>query len=420
MSKAPPNQKKVPLARAVPHLPLLELDEDSTRADLDQRPSTLFQCRRRDGSLDWQLYIAYRNQQSEKADELWDEDWDDWDEDHQEEDDEEEPKKKRAKPTKKHLLSKGMNERGEVVDLQPIETSWYIMYVLPRERTPEELTKFRLRFRLPHPQFLELIDKVRNNQQAFKSHLGSSASSKAPHPLELKILGALRYLGRGWTFDDLEEATAISAGTHCRFFKDFITWGSTTLFQEYVVEPADDQSTASKHQHEFALAGCHGAIGSTDAVHIVLERTPSALINQHHSWKTRFTARTYNVTVNHRRRILATTRGHPASWNDKTVVLFDNFVRGIHDGKKLSNLQFTLFEKNPSGKVVEQKYQGCWLLADNGYLNWSTTMPPLKRSNDRREIRWSEWIESMRKDVECTFGILKGRFRILKSGICLQ
>jgi hypothetical protein len=36
------------------------------------------------------------------------------------------------------------------------------------------------------------------------------------------------------------------------------------------------------------------------------------------------------------------------------------------------------------------------------------------------EIRWSKWLESMRKDVECTFGILKGRWRILKSGIRLQ
>ena len=34
-----------------------------------------------------------------------------------------------------------------------------------------------------------------------------------------------------------------------------------------------------------------------------------------------------------------------------------------------------------------------------------------------KETRWSEWIESMRKDFECTFGILKGRFRILKAGI---
>ena len=30
---------------------------------------------------------------------------------------------------------------------------------------------------------------------------------------------------------------------------------------------------------------------------------------------------------------------------------------------------------------------------------------------------WSEWMESVRKDVECTFGILKARFRILRVGI---
>ena len=54
---------------------------------------------------------------------------------------------------------------------------------------------------------------------------------------------------------------------------------------------------------------------------------------------------------------------------------------------------------------------------DNGYHNWSTTVPPFKATTSRKEIRFSEWLESMRKDVECTFGILKGRWRILKTGI---
>jgi hypothetical protein len=127
-----------------------------------------------------------------------------------------------------------------------------------------------------------------------KKHAG-----KAPPPLELKILSAVQYLGQGWKFDDLEEATAISANTQCHFFKDFISWGSDNLFQEYVAELADDQFTASAHQHKFSLAGCNGAIGSTDAVHIVLVKTPHSLANQHHSWKTKFTARTYSITVSH-------------------------------------------------------------------------------------------------------------------------
>jgi hypothetical protein len=63
---------------------------------------------------------------------------------------------------------------------------------------------------------------------------------------------------------------------------------------------------------------------------------------------------------------------------------------------------------------------GCYVIVDNGYLQWSTTVPPHKRSSNRSELRFSQWLESLRKDVECTFGILKGRWRILKTGIRLH
>ena len=43
----------------------------------------------------------------------------------------------------------------------------------------------------------------------------------------------------------------------------------------------------------------------------------------------------------------------------------------------------------------------------------------MKSTIYRSQIRFSDWIESMRKDVECAFGILKGRWRILKYGIRL-
>jgi hypothetical protein len=57
------------------------------------------------------------------------------------------------------------------------------------------------------------------------------------------------------------------------------------------------------------------------------------------------------------------------------------------------------------------------IVLDNGCLGWSTTVPPFKDLCNRLELRFSQWLESMRKDVECTFGILKGCWQILKSGI---
>ena len=131
-------------------------------------------------------------------------------------------------------------------------------------------------------------------------------------------------------------------------------------------------------------------------------------------------SRTYNMTVNHRRQILSSTFGHPARWNDKTLQLYDSFVTGIQQGTKLDDVTFELVEADKDGNIVFVKYEGAWLIVDNGYLRWPTTVPTFKESAEYKEIRFSQWLESMRKDVECTFGILKGRFIILKTGVRLH
>jgi len=40
--------------------------------------------------------------------------------------------------------------------------------------------------------------------------------------------------------------------------------------------------------------------------------------------------------------------------------------------------------------------------------------------NSYLEIQWSQLVESVHKDIKCTFGILKGQYWILKYGIQLQ
>ena len=46
----------------------------------------------------------------------------------------------------------------------------------------------------------------------------------------------------------------------------------------------------------------------------------------HKGHKSKSASRTYNITVDHRRQILATTSGHSGSFNDKTTVLHYEFV----------------------------------------------------------------------------------------------
>ena len=76
---------------------------------------------------------------------------------------------------------------------------------------------FHLRFRLPYKQYLELVQQVQLNE-LFDRWCGSKSNNKKVSPVELLVLGSLLYLGRGWTFDDIEESTAIDEEVHRRFF----------------------------------------------------------------------------------------------------------------------------------------------------------------------------------------------------------
>jgi hypothetical protein len=100
------------------------------------------------------------------------------------------------------------------------------------------------------------------------------------------------------------------------------------------------------------------------------------------------------------------------------LIPFDELAKALRDGTTLEDVEFELKEMDQAGNVIAIKYHGCWLMVDNSYLKWPVTMPPFKTSsNHPDEVWWSQWLESMRKDVECIFGILKGRWRILKSGL---
>ena len=95
----------------------------------------------------------------------------------------------------------------------------------------------------------------------------------------------------------------------------------------------------------------------------------------------------------------------------------------LQNGAFNSEMSFKLRKHTPAvmdgqpTASTETTIKGAYVIVDNGYLNWPTTVPPIKESCNRSEIRFSRWLESLRKDVECTFGILKGRWRVLKSGI---
>lgn len=88
-----------------------------------------------------------------------------------------------------------------------------------RDHNSADGKAFRRRYRLPG----EIFDRIVSICKARRwfDIAETDASNRATAPIELKILGVLRVLGRGWVFDDLEEITGLKRETHRKFFHEF-------------------------------------------------------------------------------------------------------------------------------------------------------------------------------------------------------
>jgi hypothetical protein len=164
----------------------------------------------------------------------------------------------------------------------PKLSGWWLDYIEnPEPDCPSWNKLFRQRFRLPYWSYLEILEWVSGNgcdglfdrwrTEADHGFTGRKNSKKVS-PIELLLLGTLRYLGRGWTFDDIEEGTKVSREVHRCFFHAFTTFGVKFLYPPFVRMP---QTTADLRncESEYAVAGFPGCIGSTDATHIPWTRS---------------------------------------------------------------------------------------------------------------------------------------------------
>ena len=171
-------------------------------------------------------------------------------------------------------------------------------------------------------------------------------------PIELLVLCVLRYLSRGWTLDNLQEPTAINKETVRIFIHKFIHFRGTVLYTKYVIAPCS-QDDLHDWELELLSALFLECIGSTNATHVIMEVCSYRLRQLHSGYKLAHTARTYHVTTNNRHRILSTTHGHPAWFNDKTLDLFDDFINQLELDNLDCDFIFTHFDFDADGKVIE-------------------------------------------------------------------
>jgi hypothetical protein len=155
------------------------------------------------------------------------------------------------------------------------------------------------------------------------------------------------------------------------------------------------------------MLGMPGAVGSTDCTHIPLGKCPVSWKNSC-TGKEGFPTLAYSMTCDHTRKIMHCTGGFPGAYNDKTIARYDSFITDVGQNKMFTNLTYNTKTKQD---VVERK--GAYLICDGGYHHWNHLMCGLKLTSTNEARIWSVQMESVRKDIECCYGILKVRFKIL-------
>jgi hypothetical protein len=310
------------------------------------------------------------------------------------EEDEDEPKERQARP-------------GSKVRTNWSRSPWGLMLLDDSHKDPDSRAGkyFRRRFRVPYLIYARILDMCRE-AKLFNEHYYNSC------PLELKILSTLRMLGRGGTFDDCFDGSGMSEETIRTFFLKFVRTFAYQFYHEFVHPP----KTADEFAHVLSVynaMGLPGCIGGIDCTHVRLGKCP---FNMRSSCKGKepFPTLAYEATVSHTKEVHHLTNHHVGTRNDKTIVHFDSHVVAVKEEDLYKSMDFEVYVDELGNK---ETISGVYLICDGGYHRWRILQCPLKHSVEHEVNEFCAMLESIRKDVECFFGILKIRFRFIDGKI---
>lgn len=163
----------------------------------------------------------------------------------------------------------------------------------------------------------------------------------------------------------------------------------------------------------FSALGFPGGMGSMDVVHFHWGRCPYSLQNLHIG-KEGYPTVAVEMACTHDGKFIHSTRAVYGAMNDKAIVRFDCLSQSLQDNSLYSDVQFevrlsndTDAEGNPMIGSREM-LKGPYVIVDGGYHRWRHLMSASRNNSTPEHRAFRKQLESIRKDIECAFGILKG------------
>mmetsp|Transcript_31718 Transcript_31718/g.43515 ORF Transcript_31718/g.43515 Transcript_31718/m.43515 type:complete len:434 (-) Transcript_31718:776-2077(-) len=265
-----------------------------------------------------------------------------------------------------------------------------------------EWKRFRNRFRMPPDAFNSFVNECRVNR------IFGEAKRDSRIAIEFKVMACLRILARDAVGDDIDEHLNIGNSTVNSFFKLFLANCVEKLYSKYVYVPQGSELDAV--EAVYRKMGFPGCVGSMDCTHVFWDKCPNELRHKCFG-KEKSPTLAFQVVVDHARRIHHVSDPFYGATNDITITYNDTYPMQLL--KCLTHQDRTFQTYNRLGLIT--LWCGAYLLVDGGYPKCFSLVDPSLQDFTHSSMMWSEWLESLRKDVECCFGVLKQRFRFIKN-----
>jgi hypothetical protein len=262
--------------------------------------------------------------------------------------------------------------------------------------------RFRQQFRMGRAAFMDLLGRLEEPLGRMDTNFRS-----AVHPY-VQLLVFLHYMGSGAPMAHTGEQLALGTTTVSGIVHDVAEAIVEHLRHQYIYLPGPEEAMeiSAAFQQKSNLPQC---VGTIDGSHIAIPKPWVHGVDYygHHG----FYAIILQGVVDHKRQFRSVDVGFPGAVTDARVLRNSNF--GKHYQEWLNMIPSRTVEIGTGAHANLAPY----VLGDCGYSNegqiiTTYTMPQARASADVKHF--NRQLSKMRYTVECAFGILKGRFRVLQ------
>ncbi|XP_048609380.1 putative nuclease HARBI1 [Brassica napus] len=259
---------------------------------------------------------------------------------------------------------------------------------------------FRRRFRMNKPLFMRIVDRLSAEIPYFQQR--RDATGRFGHSPLQKATAAIRMMAYGCPADAVDEYLRLGETTALLCLENFVE-GIINLFgDEYLRRPTPEDLQRLLDIGE--IRGFPGMIGSIDCMHWEWKNCPTA-------WKGQYTRGSGKPTI-----VLEAVAsqdlwiwhaffGPPGTLNDINVLdrspVFDDILQGR--APKVNYI------------VNGHEYHLAYYLTDGIYPKWATFVQSIPLPQGPKASLFATHQEAVRKDVERAFGVLQARFAIVKN-----